>query len=139
MIRSAAQRQRQTGAGKEGQHDVEERRILGSELAGHPVLVGIIEGEHCLQAGEAVVAGGKDGRRPAQLQRFGDVLAVIDGEQRPAGEVKGIVEGARLGLRASGGHDDDVEVGLKRKGRDSVTHHRVALLEDELDVELVAG
>ena len=110
MIGSAAERNRKVEPVERRQHAVEQRAIFDGELAGQPILAGVIEIEPRLHRGEIGRPGAKGLERLAKLARFGPVLGVVDHHIFAAGERQRIVERLRLGARMKCGHHYGLDI-----------------------------
>ena len=88
---------------------VEQRAIFDGELAGEPVVRGVIEIEPGLHRGEVGGAGAEGMKRVAELAGFGPVLGVVDHDIFAAGERQRVVQRLRLGARRKLRHHDDLE------------------------------
>ena len=136
MVRGAAERNRQAPSGKAGIDDVEERGVLDREEAGQPVVVGVVDDEARLQAGDARRRAREGRDREPELVAVGHVLGVVDGQELAAGERQRDVERPRLGPRLARRRHDDLDMRRQRELGERVGRLAVVGLDDELDVVL---
>ncbi len=141
MIGRAAQRDRRPGLHQPGQQEVEPHRVFGGEPAGEQVLAAVVVGELGLYAGHVVGLTRERGDDPAQLQRIGLVLGVVDGDDLTGREMQAVVARLGFGARLRGGHQDHRHDLAARHG-DRVLRGLhgavVVLLEQQQHLQLLA-
>jgi hypothetical protein len=139
MVRGSAERHRQVAERKAGVDDVEERGVLDSEEARQPIVIGIVDDEPGLQAGD-VRRGAREGRdREPQLVAIGHVLGVVDRHELAARERERDVERAGLCAGLARRRHDDLDESGKRGVGERVGHLAIVGLDHELHVLLGLG
>ncbi len=122
---------------KAGQKQVELCRIFGGEETREPAVVGIVDGQCALHAGEAVVIGHEHIDGAPELIGLRSIFGVIDNGEGAAREQQCGVERLGLGARTLLRGEDDLEGRRKLKIGKRLPSGEIIGFDDELDVELL--
>ena len=138
MVGRAAQRNRQIERREARVDQIEQRRIFDREHPADPRVVAVLDRQPRLKAFEAGVTS-ETGGGEAQLIGIGRIFRVVDDEVLAADRRQRDVQGARLGRGLAGRGDDHIVARRQIQRSDSRERFRVALFDDQLDVELGVG
>ena len=117
MIRGPAERDGELQAVECRQEPLEQRVVFDGELAGEPVVAGVVEIELRLEAGKIGRPLLERGEGFAQLIALRPVLGVIDDEIFAAGERQRIIERLWLGARVKVRHHHYLDIARERVAR----------------------
>ncbi len=137
MIRRAAERQRQFERGEAGQEKIELRRVFGGEQPGEPAVVGVVDGQTRLHAGELFAGAEKGVERAPQLIGVGPVLGVVDRGERAARQRERSIERLGLGARSRRRCGYDLERRSEFEPQKCEARLDVVGLDNELHVQLL--
>jgi hypothetical protein len=130
------ERQGQAVARKAREQHVEQTRIFRGEHAREPIVLGVVDGELRLHAGEPFVMRQERLERAPQLVGLGPVFGVEDRHEHAACEGERDIERLGLGARPDIGRDHEF-IGQAEPHRFQRGAGRaVVRFQDELDVEL---
>ena len=133
--RRAAQRHRQPQPFYARQEQPEPDGIFGGETACQPVVAGVVEIQHALQAHDLGVANGKPFNHFADLVGGGGIFGVIDPDDRPTTMIQRIVQGAGLGFHHPGRNRDHPHPCGQRGARQSVSRQHVVFFDHQQHIQ----